>query len=452
MNSPLPEKTAHAPGEMQGSVEPGPVHSGRVTQGSWMLAAPRHAFRSLRHRNFRLFLMGQSLSLVGLWMQSMALSWLVYRLSNSATVLGAVQFANQIPILFLGVAGGLVADRLPKKRLLLFVQGLFMLQAAILTVLVLGKWATIPQIFALSVFFGVINAFDIPIRQSFVAEMVPPHDLMNAIAVNSANFNLARLLGPAVAGFIVARWGEGACFLLNTLSFAAILFMLTRIEPVRPSPAGSDSQASPLLQLKEGFRYASSTIHVRPLLLVIAVASFFAYPYLTVMPVFARDLLRGDAGTLGILMSAIGLGALMGALTLALRSGIGGLGRLVCGASAGFGLSVIAFAFSPSLPLSCAALTVSGFCMMVHLAGSNTLLQTFVPHELRGRLMSIYSTAMVGLMPFGSLLMGWGADRIGARWAVCAGGAAMVTAALWLFSKIPAIRDSLKHHLAGGAV
>ncbi len=402
-----------------------------------MLAAPRRAFRSLRHRNFRLFAFGQALSLPGAWMQTVAQSWLVYRMTDSAALLGVVQFATHIPIFLFGLLGGLAADRFPRRNLVLATQALLMAQAAVLAALVLTERATIHHLILLAAVLGFALAFDIPARQSLLSELVPSKDLMNAIALNSSNFNLARLVGPAAAGFLVARWGEGMCFLINAVSFTIVLLALTRIRTVAPRPAGSG--VSPLKQLGEGLVYVASTPHAKALLSLLAAASLCAYPHIVLMPVFARDILGGGASTLGTLMAAGGGGALAGALALASRSDTRGLVRTVALSCGGFGVALVAFALSRSLVLSHLLMVAAGFGMMMQLASTNTLLQSFVPGKLRGRLMSIYSTILLGFAPLGSLVAGWFADRLGAPAVLAAGGVLLILAAVRFAARIPTL-------------
>jgi MFS family permease len=432
------------PQNSEATMEPGvaPMDP-TVGSGAWMLAAPRRAFRSLRHRNFRLFSFGQVISLPGAWMQTVALSWLVYRMTDSATLLGVVQFAMHIPIFLFGLLGGLAADRFPRRRLVMATQVLLMAQASVLAALVLTGRATIHHLILLAAVLGFALAFDIPARQSLLSELVPPKDLMNAIALNSSNFNLARLVGPAAAGFLVARWGEGMCFLINALTFTVVLVALTQIRTVTPRSAGDET--SPLKQLGEGLVYVASTPHAKALLSLLAAASLCAYPHIVLMPVFARDILGGDASTLGTLMASGGGGALLGALTLASRRDTRGLGRTLALSCGGFGAALVAFSFSRHLVLSHLLMVAAGFGMMMHLASTNTLLQSLVPGELRGRLMSIYSTILIGFAPFGSLVTGWFADQYGAPTVLAACGGLLVLSAARFAARIPALGKAWKN-------
>jgi MFS family permease len=378
-------------------------------------------FRALRYRNYRLFFMGQGISLIGTWMQQIALSWLVYRLTDSVFLLGAVTFCSQVPTFLLSPFAGVVADRFNRHRILLLTQSLSMLQAATLAVLVLSNSIEIWHILALSAFLGTINAFDIAARQAFVVEMVDKReDISNAIALNSSMFNMARLIGPSIAGILIAAVGEGICFLINALSYGTVLasLLLMRLQPyVRAVQEHKVWQS-----LKQVVGYAFGFAPIRALILIVALLSLFGMPFSVMMPVFARDILQGGAHTLGYLMGASGIGALMGALFLAQRKSVLGLGRIMVGTMLTFGLGLIAFSFSKVLLLSLLCMLVSGFGMIVTMASCNTLLQTIVEDDKRGRVMSLYSMAFMGMAPFGSMLAGGVAEYLGVRITLAACG------------------------------
>jgi MFS family permease len=396
------------------------------------------ALRSLRHRNFRLFAGGQIVSLTGTWVQLVAQSWLVYRLTGRATLLGLVGFAGQIPIFLLAPLGGALADRFERRRILVVTQSMAMLLAFVLAALTLGGVVHEWHIVALAAASGIVNAFDIPTRQSFLVEMVGRDDLINAIGLNSSMFNGARMTGPAVAGVLVASIGEGWCFLLNGLSFAAVIVALLAIRaaPFRPPV----ERVSTLTRIRQGFGFAIGERPIRALMLMLAFMSLTGMPFMVLMPVFADRVLDGGPAAYGILMSAAGLGALSGAVTLASRRDVSGLGSWVARAAIAFGALLCAFSFSRSLWVSVALLLPIGFSMMVEISSSNTLIQTMVPDALRGRVMAVYSMMFMGMAPAGALLAGWAADRIGAPRTVLVGGAACVVAAAVFRWSLPRLR------------
>ena len=406
---------------------------------------------ALTHRNFQLFFSGQLISLIGTWMQTVAQSWLVYRITKSSLLLGSVGFASQIPVFLVAPIGGMLADRVNRHRVVIATQTASMILAFILAALTLLNIVTVPEIFVLAALLGIVNAFDIPGRQSFLVDMVGRDDLMNAIALNSSMFNGARVIGPAIAGILVAKIGEGWCFFANGVSYIAVIvgLLLMKIECARRSKS-----ESPLADIMAGFRWASQTGPIRMLLLLLGLVSLVGMPYTVLMPVFADHVLHGGASgvaaflhakepgavRLGILMGATGVGALLGALTLALRSGVKGLGRLIVITCAGFGLSLIVFAASKSFWLSATLLVPVGFCIMLQMACSNTLIQTMVPDVLRGRVMSVYSMMFMGMAPFGALLGGALADRLGAPWTVAIGGMACIAGAIVFWLDLPNFR------------
>ena len=394
--------------------------------------------RALKHRNFQLFFGGQLISVTGTWMQTVALSWLVYRLTGSTLLLGTVGFASQIPILLVAPLGGTMADRHDRQRIVIGTQTASMVLAFLLAALTLTGNVQVWHILVLATLLGVANAFDIPARQAFLVDMVGKEDLMNAIALNSTMFNGARIVGPALAGILVAMIGEGWCFFANAVSYVAVIvgLMMMRVRrPVQKPPSGS-----PLTHILEGFRFVRQTRPIRAILLLLGLISLVAMPYTVLMPVFADRILHGGARGLGILMSATGLGALLAALTLASRTGVRGLGRWVAYSCAGFGAALVLFALSRSFWLSAALLVPAGFCMMLQMASSNTLIQTMAPDHLRGRVMSVYSMMFMGMAPFGALMGGALGDRLGAPLTVATGGVACVGGAVWFGLNLPSIR------------
>lgn len=378
-------------------------------------------FRALRYRNYRLFFTGQGISLIGTWMQQIALSWLVYRLTDSVFLLGAVTFCSQVPTFLLSPFAGVLADRFNRHKILLVTQLLSMVQASTLAVLVLTDSIQIWHILGLSAVLGIINAYDIATRQAFVIEMVDKReDVSNAIALNSSMFNMARLVGPSIAGLLIAAVGEGVCFLINALSYIAVLasLLLMRLKPFERVK----QQRKVWQSLQDGFGYAFGFAPIRALLLIVALLSLFGMPFSVMMPVFARDILEGGANTLGYLMGASGVGALTGALFLAQRKSVLGLGKIMVATMLTFGLGLVAFSFSTVLLVSLLCMLVSGFGMIVTMASCNTLLQTIVEDDKRGRVMSLYSMAFMGMAPFGSMLAGAVAESVGVTYTLAACG------------------------------
>lgn len=368
---------------------------------------------ALRHKNYRLFLCGQFISLIGTWMQQVGLAWLVYRLTNSAFLLGIVGFAGQVPTFLLTPFAGVLVDRWNRHRLILATQALAMVQAFILSILVLGGRVAIWQIILLTVSLGIVNAFDLPARQSFVSEMVESRqDFGNAIALNSSMVNGSRLFGPALAGIVIAAFGEGICFLLNGISYLAVLTSLVMMKvPARRQERGD---ANLLQGLREGVVYAFGLPPIRAILLLLALVSLFGMPYATLLPIFAGSILHGGAKTFGFLLGAAGMGAFSGSLYLTLRKNVTGLGRIVTFSSALFGIGLVAFSRSQVLWLSLVTTFLAGLGMMVQMASSNIILQTMVEDDKRGRIMSLYTAAFMGMAPFGNLFAGIFAARIGA--------------------------------------
>jgi MFS family permease len=402
-----------------------------------------HALRALRHRNFRLFFCGQSLSLIGSWMTRLATSWLVYRLTGSSLLLGVVSFAGQIPTFFLAPVAGVWVDRWERRRVLLVTQFLAALQSLLLAGLTLSGRITIPEIVCLSVFQGLINAFDMPARQSFLVQMVDGRtDLSNAIALNSTMVNGARLLGPALAGIVIAAVGEGYCFLIDGVSYFAVIASLLAMKI--EGRAVSKSASSMLVQLKEGWTYVSTFAPIRTVLLLFAIISFIGVPYTVLMPVFAARILHGGPHTLGFLMGSAGVGSLLAALSLAVRKSVRGLYRVIPTVAAIFGAGLIAFSFSRNFWLSLPLLGVTGFGMMQFAAASNTVIQTIVEEDKRGRVMSYYTMAYMGASPFGSLLAGSLAPVIGAPGTVLLCGIGCIAGAVWFWYEIPKLRSVIR--------
>lgn len=410
--------------------------------------------RALRHRNYTLFISGQVVSFVGGWIQSTAQGWLVYRLTSDAFLLGLVNFASQIPVLFLGIFAGIVADSFSRHRLILFTQLLFMLQAFAMAALTLvhtpqgQPMITIWYIVGFAAFAGVIQAFDLPARQAFLVEMVPPVDLGNAVALNSLSFNAARVVGPSVAGQLIAfiqhlrpssvGFGEGMCFLINGCSFLAVIVQLLRMRIGGSVPRGSDNSSTGYLL--EGVHYLRQHTHIRDLLCFVGMMAVFGLPYLVLMPIFAKDVLRGSSVTFGALMTSVGVGAIAGGIAMARRSHLHGIGKVIAATTAGFSLIVTWFSWTRNLGLSCVTVALAGWCMVSAMIGSQTLLQTLVAERFRGRVMSFYSMVAVGLSPFGALLSGALAKRWGAPWAMTINAAICLLTAAVFARRLPKLR------------
>jgi MFS family permease len=411
---------------------------GILREGSKFKSGLSSTFRALKHRNFRLFFAGQFISLIGTWMQSVAQSWLVYRLTGSVVLLGMIGFASQIPVFLIAPIGGTVADRRNRHRILIFTQSCAMVLAFILAFLTLTGRIQIWHLFVLAVGFGLANAFDIPTRQAFAVDMVGKEDLVNAIALNSSMFNGARIVGPAIAGILVAAVGEGWCFFVNAVSYIAVitgLLMMKIVPVIRPRTSSAFSH------IAEGFRFVATTKPIRALLLLLGLVSLMGMPYAVLMPIFADQYLGGGSSTLGFLMGASGVGALTAALVLASRKAIFGLGRWVELACGGFGISLVLFSLSRNFWLSCVFLVPVGFSMMTQMSSSNTLVQAMVPDELRGRVMSVYSMMFMGLSPFGALLAGSLAGILGAPETVALGGIVCIAGAVIFGFNLPAIQE-----------
>lgn len=403
----------------------------------------RLLLRALRNRNYRLFFTGQGLSLIGTWMQSVAMSWLVYRLTNSPLYLGVVGFSSQVPIFIAAPFGGVIADKFDRKRILIVTQLFSMLQAVIVAALAMTGVIRPWHIIVLSALLGTINGFDMPTRQAFVRELVVHQDdLPNAIALNSLIFNGARLIGPPIAGLLIAFAGEGICFLINAVSFIPVLiaFAAMKIKPLEiPRHNGTL-----LAGLKDGISYAFGFVPIKVILILLAFLGLVAMPYSVLLPVFARDILAGDSKTLGFLMAAAGVGAITGALFLASQKNVARLSRIILSSMCSFAVAVAIFSMSRTLWFSMIMMTIIGFGVMTLIVSLNTLLQTIVDDNKRGRVMSLYSMAFLGMAPFGSLLAGAAAHTIGAPLTVQMGGALCLLAAVLFSRKLTQISRLIK--------
>ncbi|MGA2736432.1 MAG: MFS transporter [Bryobacteraceae bacterium] len=402
--------------------------------------------RALRYRNFQLFFGGQLISLIGTWMQNVAQAWLVYKLTGSSVLLGLVSFSSQIPVFLMSPLGGIVADRFRRRRVVIGTQTAAMLLALVLAALTLTGAVRVWHVVVLSALLGVVNAFDIPARQAFFVEMVGREDLINAIALNSSMFNASRVIGPAVAGILVAGIGEGWCFFANGVSYIAVIagLLLMTVDDRKPVKR----QASPLADVIEGFRFVLGSPPIHHLLILLGILSATGMPFAVLMPIFADRILHGGAKGLGILMGASGVGALAGALLLASRQTVKGLGRWVAIAAGAFGASLIAFAVSRSFWTSCALLLPVGFAMMVEMGSSNTLIQTMSPDHLRGRVMSVYSMMFMGMAPLGAVLSGVTAARWGAPATITGGGVICMAAAVVFGWRWPGLRAEARRLVA----
>ena len=416
-----------------------------------------HAWRALRYRNFRLFFGGQTISLIGTWMTRIATSWLVFRLTHSALLLGTVSFAGQIPTFIIAPFAGVWIDRLDRRQVLVWTQTLAMVQSLALAGLTFSGHISISWILGLSILQGVINAFDMPGRQSFMVQMVGDKaDLGNAIAINSSMVNVARLIGPSLAGMLIAVTSEAWCFLIDGISYIAVIvsLLMMRLEAsaVRREPK------STFAEMKEGWTYVSGFVPIRIILMLFAAVSLMGMPFVVLMPVFAANVLKGGPHTLGFLMGAMGVGALISALSLAARKSVRGLIRMIPISAAVFGLGLVGFGLSHFFWLSMLMVLIAGMGMMQGMAASNTIIQTLVSEDKRGRVMSYYTMAFVGMAPFGSLLAGTMAHGIpptpvwivagmvlsGAQWTVIINGAVVVIGAAWFFTRLPVLRRSVR--------
>ena len=416
-------------------------------------SGPSHIWRALRHHNFRLFFGGQTISLIGTWMTRIATSWLVYRLTGSALLLGTVSFAGQIPTFLVAPFAGVWVDRLDRRQVLVWTQTLSMIQSLLLAALTFSGHITIGLILFLSVIQGVVNAFDMPGRQAFMMEMVGDRaDLGNAIAINSSMVNVARLIGPSLAGMLIAATSEGWCFLIDGISYIAVIASLLMMQ--LNAATVLRKATSMLTELKEGWSYVAGFLPIRTILMLFAVISLMGMPFVVLMPIFAVKVLHGGPHTLGFLMGAMGVGALASAISLAARRNVRGLIRMIPVAAAVFGAGLIGFGMSHVFWLSMLMALVAGMGMMQGMAASNTVIQTLVTEDKRGRVMSYYTMAFMGMAPFGSLLAGtlahaiqpkpmWfvgGMPLAGAQWTVLLNGVVVMLGAVWFVTQLPALR------------
>jgi len=402
----------------------------------------KHTLRALRHRNYRLFFCGQTLSIIGNWIQQIAMAWLVYRMTESAWLLGVTGFAGQVAILALAPFGGIWADRFDRHRLLLFTQAFSIVPPLVLSVLAYADMIAVWHVVAMALLAGIINAIDTPIRLTFTTGLVSREELPSAIAMNALMQSLGRMIGPTVAGGLLAISTEAFCFVVNTLSKLIIVGTVLAIT-VSPHTA-SPTAISPWQQLREGIQYSWSLLPVRWLLPMVATVSFTVWPYQTLMPIFAAEVFEGGAGLLGILMAAAGCGGVIGMLALASRKDVRGLTRWITFASLSAGISVIVFALSSWLPLSLLAIAVTGFGVVVNGMSVSTMIQTIVDDHMRGRVMSLFSMAFLGMFPLGSLAGGALADVIGAPVTMALGGVICTLYALLLWQRMPVLREYLR--------
>ena len=398
-------------------------------------------FRALKYRNFRIFFFGQSISLIGTWMQYVAMSWLVYRMTNSVFMLGVVGFASQIPAFILSPFTGVLADRHNRHKILLFTQTLALLQALILAILTMTGNIQVWHIIVMGIFLGCVNSLDIPARQSFILQMIEEKEnLGNAIALNSMMFNMARLIGPSIAGVLIAITGEGMCFLINAISYVAVIASLIAMDEGIKIRKDKKVDYDIFKDLKEGFNYAFGFKPIRAILLLLSIIGLMGMSYAVLMPVFAKDVLGGGAYTLGFLMAAVGVGALAGTVYLASRKKAIALGNTLPVSAGIFGIGITAFSFSHNIWLSLLLLFIAGFGIMVQMAASNTILQTIVDDDKRGRVMSLYTMAFMGMAPLGSLLAGIIAARFGASNTLIFSGLCCIIASVIFACRVPSLR------------
>ena len=400
-------------------------------------------FRSFKHRNYRLFYSGQLISLMGTWLQTTVLGWIIYDITKSPARLGQVGFINQLPPLALGVVAGVFADRWDKRRALLITQSLAMLQATTLGLLTLTGHIQIWHIMMMGFLLGTVNAFDMPLRQSFVVEMVGKRDLPNALALNSMMFNMARIIGPAAAGFLLAITGPAACFFLNALSYLFVIWALFLVKLEHREPI--TQRPSVLASLREGLGYVRRTPFIRNPLILLSCVSFVIMPLMTQMPAAAVEVLRGGPKMLGMLVSCIGAGAVLGGLHLASRKSPKGLGALIASSSVIYGAAMLAFSVSSTAALSFPLLICAGIGVMRQNVGCNTLIQTLVQNDMRGRVMGIYAITFFGLAPLGNLLLGWLASKFGVQYAFAFGGFWVLCMAAWFVTTLPQMKKSIIH-------
>jgi MFS family permease len=422
----------------------------RLAGDSTKIQRIRGSVRALRHRNYRIYFFAMLVSFTGTWMQTVAQSWLIYRLSGSAWLLGLVGFVSQVPVFVFAPVGGVLADRHSRRRIVILTQTLAMAQALVLAALTLTHHVTVEAVIILALMLGLVNAVDLPTRQSFIAELVDRRDMMNAIALNSTMINGARVVGPALAGLIVAGFGEGICFLVNGVSYVSVIAGLAAINMAKAPVA--DRRGSAFSDFMEGFRYVRRTRPVRAILLLVAFVSIFGLSYIVLMPVVVDRTLHEGPRALGVLLGAAGVGALCGAIALAVRERVDGLGRVVAGGVGVFGAALLLFSISRSLILSMIVLVPIGFTLMLQMSGSNTLVQSMVPDRMRGRVMSFYSMSLMGMVPFGNLFAGAMADRVGAPYTVGLGAVLCIGAAILFGSRLRWLRDDAIQLLVDQAV
>jgi MFS family permease len=406
------------------------------------LAGASHAWRALRHRNFRLFFGGQSISLIGTWMTRIATGWLVYRLTGSALLLGTVSFAGQIPTFLFAPFASVWVDRLNRRQVLVWTQTFSMVQSLALAALTLSGHITIHWVLILAVSQGIINGFDMPGRQVLVHMVEDRRDIGNAIAINSSIVNVARLVGPSLAGMLIAATNEGWCFFVDGISYIAVIASLLAMH--LNAPEVKRPPASMWHELHEGWTYVSSFLPIRTILTLFAIVSLMGMPFVVLMPIFAARVLHGGPHTLGFLMGAMGVGALISALSLAARRSVRGLVRMIPRAAAVFGVGLIGFGLSHWFWLSMITVLIAGMGMMQGMAASNTIIQTLVSEDKRGRVMSYYTMAFMGMAPFGSLLAGAMASAFGAPLTVIATGTCVLFGGLWFFTRLPALRRVMR--------
>ncbi|MFA5293230.1 MAG: MFS transporter [Phycisphaerae bacterium] len=410
--------------------------------GSQQKSNLRLMLRALKHRNYRLFFAGQGVSVIGTWMQMAAIGWLVYRLTGSEFYLGLVSFCGQIPILLGSLIGGDFADRWPRRKIIIITQILAMFQAFMLALIVATHTVTTTRVILLSIFLGIVNAFDMPTRQAFVVEMVDDkNDLPNAIALNSLIFNIARQIGPMVAGFLIARVGEASCFFINAVSFIAVIWSLIAMRLPRSGEAKHNGAM--LAGIKDGLSYSFNFMPIRSILLYTAGMSLVAMPYGILMPVFAKSILHGGPQTYGLLLWSTGIGAFIGALFLARRKSVHGLDTVVVIAAGVFAAGVIGFSFSTNLWLSLLLIAMPGFGLMVQMASVNTIIQSLVDDNMRGRVLSLHVMSFIGISPFGSLLAGISAHYIGTPHTLLISGILTIVIMIIFAKKLPAIRQQM---------
>jgi MFS family permease len=406
------------------------------------LSAIKKIFSSLHSRNYRLYFIGQGVSLIGSWMQNIALSWLVYRLTGSVLLLGVVGFTSQIPTFVLSPFAGVLTDRYDRRKMLILAQTFFMFQSLVLGILVLFNLIEVWHIISLSLIFGVISAFDSPARQSLVIDLIDkPEDLGNAIALNSAIFNGARLVGPAIAGVTISVVGEGICFMLNALSFIAVIGALMRIKISEKQAVHSTNFIE---SFKEGFQYTFQSVPIRTLIIVLAVISLVGLPFIVLLPAYAKEILHGSSDTLGYLMSAMGAGALLGAFYMAARRSVIGLGKIISVNAGLLGLAIALVAFSGAMSFSLILFFFGGLSMILFLSSLNTMLQTIAEEDKRGRVMSFYAMALMGISPIGNLLAGIIASEIGISYTLLIGGGITILSGVWFEINRKTLREHIR--------